>query len=687
MAIVPIRLNAGINQERTQTLNEGAWSFSNLIRFFQGLPQKLGGWVQYTLSDFVGVPRSLHAWQSLALTKYLGLATATNVYVINGNTSVDVTPIVASTVGLNGFHGTAGSTSLTLTDGTGHNPSVGSYVAFPFPIVMQTTIPVILFGIYPIIATFGGGVYTIQLPLPLPSSTSIATTYTMPVISIVSGSQFATISGMPNNGYEVGSIFPLGGSQSLGLTTITANNYQVSAIFSSSSFQIKLNVVATDTGSIAFNGGLSLQNYYSAGAGGAIVPGIGRLNYWSLDNWGEFLVMCQYLGSIYVWQPQVGGIAQPITNSPNANIGIFVAMPEQILVAYGSSFSSTGWNPLLIRWTTVSDYTVWVASASNQAGSFQLPNGSGIVRGLQAPQQALFWTDIELWAMQYIGPPLVFGFNRIGQNCGLIAPFAVAIMASGIYWMSQNQFFVLDGSGVHSLPCPVWDQIFSNINQAFIPNITACPNSYFNEIRWDYPSHESSGENDSYVKLNLSTGEWDYGNDTPLIKVARTSWIDQSILGAPIGTDALAGVAQHEIGYNANMPVSNVGGVSRPLTPQLQTGYIMIAEGNNFMFVDQIYPDIHFGTATDTGDSDDIFSQGEQDDAEQVMTLMMTVRMVDYPGDEPRVYGPYPVDRNTQYIPLRARGRQMSLSFSSDDPNSFWRLGMIRYRGAMAGRR
>ena len=32
----------------------------------------------------------------------------------------------------------------------------------------------------------------------------------------------------------------------------------------------------------------------------------------SLDNWGEFLMACAKGGPIYVWQPQVGGVAAPI---------------------------------------------------------------------------------------------------------------------------------------------------------------------------------------------------------------------------------------------------------------------------------------------------------------------------------------------------------------------------------------
>src|SRR6185437_3723243 len=219
----------------------------------------------------------------------------------------------------------------------------------------------------------------------------------------------------------------------------------------------------------------------------------------------------------------------------------------------------------------------------NQAGSFLLPSGSAIIRGMQAPQQMLFWTDIELWAAQYLGFPLVWGFNKIGQSCGLIAPNAVAMMNGGIYWMSNNQFFILDGNGVHPLPCPVWDQVFQNLNQTYLGKIAAAPNSYFNEMAWHFPSKLSTGENDSYVKVNLTTGEWDYGS------LNRTVWIDQSILGGPIAGDTTGLIFQHEVGYDSVSATANPTDPVQPILSFVETGYIMITEGDVFTSVDRIY--------------------------------------------------------------------------------------------------
>jgi len=67
--------------------------------------------------------------------------------------------------------------------------------------------------------------------------------------------------------------------------------------------------------------------------------------------------------------------------------------------------------------------------------------------------------------------------------------------------------------------------------------------------------------------------------------------------------------------------------------------------------------------------------------------LALTFYAVDYPGDTPRQYGPYPFSQGTEYINTRIRGRLMSMKVEGDELNSFWRIGRLRYRYATDGRR
>ena len=380
---------------------------------------------------------------------------------------------------------------------------------------------------------------------------------------------------------------------------------------------------------------------------------------WTLDNFGQDLIACPAGGAIYYWDPSgqlqnaqiVGG------NGPLVNSGIFVAMPERQVIAYGSSFTLSP-DPMLVRWSDIEDFTQWIATPTNQAGSYRIPTGSKIVAGTQGPQQGLLWTDLDLWAMQYIGPPFVYGFNKIGSNCGAVSRHCVGQMNGAVYWMSQKQFFMSMGSGPQAIPCPVWDVIFQNINTSYLYKVACGINSQFNEVTWYYPS-ASSTENDSYVKYNTVLQQWDYGS------LGRTAWIDQSVLGSPIGAGSDNYLYQHEVGNDA----AN-GTQTTAMLSSFQTGYFQLNEADNLIFIDQIWPDMKWGTYSGNPNA----------------TVQITFYATNYPGDTPVAYGPYTMTQATEYISVRIRARLLSFNISSSDVGTFWRLGAIRYRYQIDGR-
>ncbi len=203
------------------------------------------------------------------------------------------------------------------------------------------------------------------------------------------------------------------------------------------------------------------------------------------------------------------------------------------------------------------------------------------------------------------------------------------------------------------IPCTVWDFIFQNINTANAWKVRCAPNSVFNEVTWFFPSTNST-ENDSYVKYNVIENTWDCG------LMNRTAWMDISVVGNPMGTDSGGFLYQHETG------VLTPGAGA----PSFTSGWWAITEGNDLAFVDYVIPDFRWGFYG----------------AAQSTAIDLTFYSADYPGDVPTVHGPYTITQATEYITPRIRGRLMSISATTQTPG-FWRLGRLRYRYALSGRR
>lgn len=507
----------------------------------------------------------------------------------------------------------------------------------------------------------------------------------IPIFTTVSGSSAVSVF-LNNHGLSVGDVvvFPL--ATTVGGVTIQGT-YDVIVYTDSNNFKISASNLATSSTSTQMNSGQLQLIYYitlgpvpsshgysvngyssggygSGGSGGSQQDGneISAID-WTLDNWGSILTACPKNGGLYYWDP-AGGLANAsiIPEAPPFNTGQFVSMSEQIMIAFGSSVhEGIGWQqqPLLVQWSDAQNFFQWTASAATQAGNFVLSPGSMIVAGLAGSNQNLLWTDLDLWAMNYIGPPLVFGFNKIGAGMGAVSMHSIQQLRGSVFWMGKTNFYAYTGAGANVVPCPVWDAVFQNLNTNYLQNIRAMPNTPFNEVGWLYPSLASqSGECDSYVKFNISEPgtPWDIG------PMPRSTWIDQTVLGNPIATSSSGYIYQHEMTPDAGDVAMN---------SSMTTGYFYLAESEEFVFIDQVIPDFKWNTYTGSTSAQ----------------IQMSFSVLNYPSDTPTIYGPYVVTNQTEYISVRFRGRLVSITIQSDDFGSFWRIGSIKFRYSPAGRR
>jgi hypothetical protein len=118
---------------------------------------------------------------------------------------------------------------------------------------------------------------------------------------------------------------------------------------------------------------------------------------------------------------------------------------------------------------------------------------------------------------------------------------------------------------------------------------------------------------------------------------------------------------QHETSNDAD---------GQAMLPFFQTGYFALGEGDFQTFVDLVWPDMRWGLW----------------DAAQSATVQISFYCVNYPGDTPRIFGPYSVTQATKFFNTRLRARLVSIRISSSDLGSFWRIGAMRYRYAPDGK-
>ncbi len=683
MPFAGVKLNPGINVERTPLLLEAGYAASALIRFRDGLAQKMGGWQKFYPLSVGGVPRDLHAWEDLNQVNHLAIGTTTQLSVITSGSLSSITPQTKTTNPTPDFSAVINTPLITVVDPNITNVTTFDSVFFNTPISVVGS-GVILSGLYPIEVIVGAHSYKIRAAVN--ATATVNNVGAVPSFTTTNNSSTVTVT-LNTHGLAPGGtiVFPISTTGS----GVTIDGLYQALSAAANTFTILSNMQATSGTTFSMNAGLAQLVYYISSGPTAAGVGYGLGAYgaggygtgvvptsqtgtpitatdWTSDNWGEILLECPENGGIYYWEPTGGFTTMSLISSgPIFNSGMFVSTSAQIVVAFGSTIEEdigVIQDPMLVQWCDSGNFFDWTPSDTNLARNFRIPIGSRIVAGMAVSNQNLIWTDLDLWVMNFIGFPDVYGFNKIGAGAGACSKHSVQQLRGGVHWMGTSNFYRYAGAGVEVVPCPVWDFVFQNLNTAFIKNVRAMPNTAFNEAGYLFPSNASvSGECDCYVKYNISEPgmPWDIG---PAGAMPRSAWIDQNVFGPPIATSPGGVIYQHETTNDAD---------GQPLMWSWTSGYFKLAEGEVYPVIDQIRPDWKFG------------EYGQSQNAQ----ISMTFNVVNFPGDTPKTYGPYNVTQATQFLSTRFRGGLMSISASGSDLGSFSRLGYCRFRYSESGRR
>lgn len=679
MAFKTLRLKPGVNVELTATLNEFSLAASNLVRFYGGLVQQLGGWTQKTIQRFVGVCSGLTGWADIVGNPYLAIGTDQRLEVLESGAIVDITPVVHTSNIAVAFSTVLGSSSVTIADAT-QQPAVGDWVR------LDTQVSVgglILFAYYLVQSIVDGTHYTIDAGANATATVTAGgavpaytTTNTSAVVSVL----------LANHGLATGGVFTAAVSTTVA-TVVISGIYSVTRV-DADHFTVTAGSAANAGTTAGENGGQARIVYllpsgtveitpqtgygvgdYGAGdyglSGGGGAQILAPARQWSLDHWGQYLIASPAGGKIYYWNPPDSTVPAAVISvtAPIYNLSLFVMSQAQIIVSLGAEVSGT-LQPLLIRWCDVGDFTDWDASATNQAGSFFIPTGSALIGGMAVGLGAIFWTDVGFWTMSYIGFPLVFGFNSIASAGGLIAQRAAGLAPSFVMWLSKHQFYQYAfGGGVTPIECSVWDFYFYNVDLTQLSLIHCAPNSVFNEMAWHFPIAETSPLWNplapfGYVKYNYVEQVWDYGISS---QYQRTASINQSPVGGPIGADLDGLIQEHEVGTQAN---------GSAMLWSWRAGFISDGEGAGMLFSDWLIPDFKV--------------EGNPPN------LTPIIQTTDFSSNTPptNVVVPGVQIGTTSFITYQARGRGISFGFEATASNvgSFCRLGAVRIRIAQDGK-
>ena len=298
---------------------------------------------------------------------------------------------------------------------------------------------------------------------------------------------------------------------------------------------VPLNTIGTGGGYGTLTYGSSTYGTPRSGSSPIFSP----FAYWTMDSWGEDVILTANSdGRIFYYATATATVAPAVvTTAPTGNNGIVIT-PERHLVAFGQVGSSG--SVFRVAWASREDYTDWnFASTTNTAGFQDIICHSPLIGAIKVREGELIFSHSDVYLMQYLGPPFIFGFTRM-SDAAMMHPDSIIPFNGKAAWLSRNGFQVYNGGTVSYLDCPILNDIFAEMDSSYGQfRLQGSLNGRFPELWWFYPTTGNTEAN-KYVMWNYVENWWAWGMLTRSAMSAAVAYVN------PFMGDANGNMYEHD---------------------------------------------------------------------------------------------------------------------------------------------
>lgn len=660
---------AGVEPSTDRTsLATKHYTFSDKIRFVDGLPEKIGGWtgISFTNSSTVlGAARTV--FSSVINGKvYTLIGTEQKLYSLIGSSLVNITPLVTSTTPIanslatdydtlanNPITTVSGSMTITVADSNAASYVAGDLITLAGATTTGGILNTAINGQH-IIRSVGVGSYTINTGSSASSSTSGGGA------SVIRSSGLVTVTAAAH-GQANGDRVKINDASAFGgITAPQINKEHIIRNVTSGTFDVF--TTGTSTSSVTADGGASttyqkeiadgqlnasLGQGYGMGLYGAGLYGVSKLSstgivfprIWFASSYGESIILTAgNQTGLYVWDGDTAEAPILVSGAPAAINYSFVS--NSIVVTLGAANVGNH-----IFASDINDYTQWTASSTNQVFEDYIEGAGRFLTHVNVSGINLLFTESQTYTFNYIGLPLIWEIRQKSGVIGIISPMARCTVNDIAYWMDDKNFYMWNGGNIEIIPSNSQKQstilryVFDNLNYAQKSKSFAWYNKDYNEVWFHYPS-EDSLECDRIARVCLHDYNW-----TPDTMSRAAAEYPDILLNQPRlskYTDGTSALFRHEVGDDDD---------TLPLAWTLTTN-------------------------SRTGGRDTVVSVGVIPDSIQSGNVTLKFDGYQYPQSTNTTYSvEYTVTPTTERVATTLNGRFWKYTFSGAELGQAWSMG------------
>ena len=225
--------------------------------------------------------------------------------------------------------------------------------------------------------------------------------------------------------------------------------------------------------------------------------------------WGnEFVFSTNNSDPIQLFQ--IGTDTEFSDVSPTAPVCKDMAVVNNFLVTVHTT-ESDGVHENRVRWSPIGNPEgEWGSKPETQTDFQDLQTGVFAV-GISGGEYGIILCDNAIYRMTFIGSPATFQFEEVETDVGLIGLTAFASFGRNIYYLSDNGFFVFNGSESVSIGNSRVDEFFQgDSDKSFHYKIQCSVNPRENVVMWSYVSTSTAttGIQDKVLIYNYVLNKW-----------------------------------------------------------------------------------------------------------------------------------------------------------------------------------
>lgn len=172
-------------------------------------------------------------------------------------------------------------------------------------------------------------------------------------------------------------------------------------------------------------------------------------NAWQFAQFGDLVIGCQGGAPVKYTIATATGAALGGT-PPNGRY--VTTVKDFVAIAGVDSANST------VYWSAINNAEGWTVGTAQS--DFQILPDGGKITGISGGEYLLVFQREQIWRGQYVGPPLIYQFDKVSEGVGCLAAGSIARVGRMVLFLSQRGFYAWSDGELKAIGANKVDQTF-----------------------------------------------------------------------------------------------------------------------------------------------------------------------------------------------------------------------------------